>query len=153
MSAPGSGMSYSRRIRIGALASGVASVAVLAGCGGGGKDFADQPRPAAPVQLTGVINKQGVQISPSRIGAGPVIISVSNQTGAPHTLTLDGGTGAPLRSAPIAPTDVGSIQTTLEPGDYTVKAGSAKAVVKELRPAHLVIGPKRPDSNDQLGLP
>jgi hypothetical protein len=146
-------MSYSRRIRIGALASGLASLAVLAGCGGGGKDFANQPRPPAPIYLNGAITKDGVNISPNRVGAGPVVISVSNQTGASHTLTLDGGTGAPVRTSPIAPTDVGKIQATLEQGTYTVKAGSAAAVVTELRPAHLVIGPKRPDSNDQVGLP
>jgi hypothetical protein len=34
-----------------------------------------------------------------------------------------------------------------------VKAGSAKAVVRELKPAQLVIGKPRTDSNDQVGLP
>jgi hypothetical protein len=145
-------MSYRRRIRIGALASAVASLAVLAGCGGG-KDFADKPRPPVPIVLTGVINSDGVSISPNRIGAGPVVISVSNQTRASHTLTLDGGTAAAMHTAPIAPTDTGTIQTTLAQGSYTVKAGSTHAVVKELRPAHLVIGPERPDSNSQLELP
>jgi hypothetical protein len=145
-------MSNGGRIRIGALASAVVSVVLVAGCGGG-KDFANQPRPAVPIQLNGVINKDGVQISPNNLGAGPVVIRVSNQTQASHTLTLDGGTGAPVRSAPIAPTDVGTIQATLEQGTYTVKAGSAKAVVRELKPAHLVIGKPRQDSNDQVGLP
>jgi hypothetical protein len=145
-------MSYRGRIRIGALASAVASLAVLAGCGGG-KDFADKPRPPVPIQLTGVINSDGVTISPNRIGAGPVVISVSNQTRATHTLTLDGGTTVAMHTAPIAPTDTGTIQTTLEQGSYTVKAGSAQAMVKELRPAQLVIGPERPDSNSELQLP
>ena len=51
------------------------------------------------------------------------------------------------------PTDTGTIQTTLAPGTYTVKAGSTKAVTKELAPAHLVIGKQRADSNGQVGLP
>jgi hypothetical protein len=134
------------------LASAAVSVALLAGCGGG-KDFADNPRPAAPVQLNGVINKDGVQISPAHIGAGPVQILVSNQTGAPHTLELNGSKIASVTTDPIGAGNTGQIQATLEQGVYTVKAGSAHAVVKELKPARLVIGPERADSNNQVGLP
>ena len=141
------------RIRIGVLASGVASAAVLvAGCGGG-KDFADQPRPAAPAQLSGVITDTGVTVSPNRVGAGPVVILVSNQTQQAKTLELDGANIAPVHTAPIDPSDTGSIKETLDPGTYTVKAGSTRATAKTLRPAQLVIGKARPDSNDQVGLP
>jgi hypothetical protein len=145
-------MSYGGRIRVGALASGVTVAALLAGCGGG-KDFADQQRPAVPLTLSGVITNTGVNVSPNRLGAGPVVILVSNQTQAPHTLTLDGANIAPVQSASISPADTGRIQTTLAPGSYTVKAGSLHAVKKELKPAHLVIGKARPDSNGQVGLP
>jgi hypothetical protein len=141
--------------RIGARALvGGATLAVMlvAGCGGG-KDFADKPRPAAPVQLTGVITDKGVVVSPNKVGAGPVEIIVSNQTGASHTLELDGGTMATVRTGPINPLDTGRIQRTLAPGSYVVKAGSERAVKRELRPAHLVIGKARPSSNNQVGLP
>jgi hypothetical protein len=141
------------RIRIAALVSGAASVVVLVvGCGGG-KDFSDKPRPAAPVQLSGVITPSGITVSPNKIGAGPVQILISNQTQQAHTLTLDGANIAPVRTAPISPTDTGSITQTLGPGTYTVKAGSVHAVAREIAPAHLVIGKARPDSNDQVGLP
>ena len=135
------------------LASAAISVALLAGCGGSGKDFADHPRPAAPVLLNGVINKDGVQISPAHIGAGPVQIQVSNQTSVPHTLELNVSDIATVTTAPIGAGNTGQIQATLKKGVYTVKAGSAHAVVKELKPARLVIGPDRPDSNNQVGLP
>ncbi|HKN94631.1 MAG TPA: hypothetical protein VJU60_09890 [Thermoleophilaceae bacterium] len=146
-------MSYGGRIRIGALASGVAAAALLvAGCGGG-KNFADQPRPAATLMLSGVITNSGVTVSPSHAGAGPLKIQVSNQTRSSHTLELDGANIQPVQSGSIAPTNTGSIQITLKPGVYTVKAGSATAVKKELAPARLVIGKARQDSNDQVGLP
>jgi hypothetical protein len=146
-------MSHGGWIRSGALASGIALAAgILAGCGGG-QNFADKPRPPAPLYLTGVITSSGVTVSPNRVGAGPVVILVSNQTQAAHTLTLDGGSIEPVRTNLIGPTDTGTIQTTLAPGTYTVKAGSTKAVTKELPPAHLVIGKQRADSNDQVGLP
>jgi hypothetical protein len=146
-------MNHGGRIRRGALASAIAVAAgILAGCGGG-QNFANQPRPPAPLYLNGVITSSGVDISPNRVGAGPVVIQVSNQTQATHTLTLDGGSIAPVQSGTIGPTDVGTIKTTLEPGTYTVKAGSMQAVKKVLAPAHLVIGKARADSNDQVGLP
>jgi hypothetical protein len=146
-------MSYGGRIRIGALASGLALAAgLLAGCGGG-KNFADKPRPAAPLYLNGVITAKGVDVSPNRVGAGPVVILVSNQTAIPRTLTLDGGNIALVVIPPIAPADTGRIQTTLGPGTYTVKAGSVKALRRTLRPAHLVIGKARADSNNEVGLP
>jgi hypothetical protein len=141
-----------RRTRVAALSSLLVLGLLAAGCGGG-SDFKDQPRPAVPVQLNGVITDGRVSISPDKVGAGPVVILVSNQTQASHTLTLDGGSIAPVRTSPISPLDTGQIQETLEPGTYTVKAGSEEAVAKEIAPAHLVIGKARPSSNDQLELP
>lgn len=142
------------RIRFGALASAlVAATAILAGCGGSGKDFADQPRPPATVLLTGVITDSGVTVEPNRVGAGPVEIIVSNQTQQSHTLTLDGANIAPINTPPISPEDTGQIKQTLDPGTYTVKAGSTHAVKKGLQAAKLIIGKARPDSNQQVGLP
>jgi len=146
-------MTQARRIRSGMVASALVGVAVFAvGCGGG-KNFQAKPRPAATIQLTGVITDQGVTVSPNRVGAGPVQILVSNQTQQSHTLTLDGANIQPLRSAPIGPTDTGSITSSLAPGVYTVKAGTTSAVKKQLSPARIVIGKARPDSNNQVGLP
>ena len=146
-------MTQARRIRSGTVALAfVAMVALAAGCGGG-KNFQAKPRPPATVQLTGVITDQGVTVSPNRVGAGPVQILVSNQTQEAHTLTLDGANIAPVRSAPIDPTDTGSITRSLAPGVYTVQAGTASALNKQLSSARIVIGKARPDSNDQVGLP
>jgi hypothetical protein len=146
-------MSGLGRIRVAALCTSLLVAGLIAvGCGGG-SDFKDKPRPAAPVQLNGVITSSKVTVSPSRVGAGPVVILVSNQTDRSHTLTLDGPNIAPVRVGPINPLDTAEIQQTLEPGSYTVKAGSQQAVAKEIAPAHLVIGKARPSSNDQVELP
>lgn len=146
-------MRYGGRIRIGALLAGIAAlVGMLAGCGGG-KDFADKPRPPAPLQLTGVITSSGVTVSPNKVGAGPVTIIFSNQTQAAQTITLDGASIQPVTTPPISPTDTGTIQSNLRPGVYTVKAGSPHAVTKAIAPARLIIGKPRPDSNNEVGLP
>jgi hypothetical protein len=122
-----------------------------AGCGGGGK-FQNKPRPPAPVQLTGVITEKGVTVSPNRVGAGPVILLISNQTQQAHTITLDGGSTRDT-VGPINPLDTAKVQQTLQQGDYQVKAGSSKALAKQLKPGTLTVGPERKSSSNQVDLP
>lgn len=138
------------RMRTAAVGSLVAML-VLAGCGGG-DDFANKPRPPVPLQLTGVITKERVTISPRKVGAGPVVITVSNQTAESRTLTLD-GQGVQERVGPINPLDTAQLQKTLKRGRYTVKAGSEKATAQEIAPATLVIGKERPSGSDRVLLP
>jgi len=107
------------------LAGGV----LFAGCGGSDK-FQNKPRPPAPIQLTGVVTDKEVTISPKRVGAGPVILLVSNQTDKSHSITLEGG-GTTDTVGPVNPLDTATLQSTLKPGTYTVKAGSKQAVEKE----------------------
>jgi hypothetical protein len=124
---------------------------IAAGCGGG-SDFENAPRPPAPVQLTGVITDKGVTVSPDRVGAGPVVLLISNQTQESHTITLDGGDTKDT-VGPINPLDTAKLQQELEQGSYTVKAGSSQAVSRELEPATLTVGKPRKSSSDQVLLP
>ena len=123
---------------------------VLAGCGE--DDFKNEPRPAVAVELTGTIKDDKVTLSPSKVGAGPVTITVSNQTDAAHSLTLE-GEATTTTVGPVPPLDTATIQKTLEPGTYELKAGSKAAVPKEIAPAALTIGKSRGDSSDELLLP
>lgn len=138
--------------RMGAVVTVLAAaLLVAAGCGGG-KDFANDPRPPVPLQLTGVITQQKVTISPNKVGAGPVVITVSNQTQQSRTLTLDGN-GIQERVGPINPLDTATLQKTLTPGRYTVTAGSEAATAQSVRPATLVIGKERQSASDKVLLP
>lgn len=123
---------------------------VLAGCGE--DDFENAKRPPVPIELTGVIQERGVTVSPSKEGAGPFVITISNQTDDAHTVTLE-GTSVEERVGPIQPQDTATIQKTLPKGRYEVRAGSEEAVEREIPPAELVIGPERDPSNDRLLLP
>ncbi len=125
--------------------------ALLAGCGGEDK-FANQPRPAAPLQLTGVITEERVTVSPNAVGGGPVVITVSNQTQQSHTLTIE---GEDLRETvgPINPLDTGRIQQTLPQGKYEVRAGSTQAVDRPIQSATLDVGPDRKSSSGEVLLP
>ena len=122
----------------------------MAGCGD--EDFKNEARAPIREALTGVIQDDAVTVSPSKVGAGPVEITISNQTDASHSITLEGDSVVE-REGPVAPGETATIQKTLEPGSYEVKAGSSKAVVKEIRPAVLRIGKERQNSNNDLLLP
>jgi hypothetical protein len=128
----------------------LAAGAVAAGCGR--EDFAREPRPPVPIELTGVIQDDAVTVSPSRIGAGPIAITISNQTRHHATVTLE-GSSITTRVGPVAPLDTATIQKTLDPGRYEVKAGSRVALPREIQPAELEIGRERPSSSDALLLP
>jgi hypothetical protein len=127
------------------------SVTALAGCGD--DDFKNEPRAPLPIELTGVIQPGRVTVSPHRVGAGPVLITISNQTDDPHSVTLSGGSVAPQRVSEVAPSDTTSIRRTLAPGVYVVTAGEAAAVPREIRPARLTVGRERPSSSSDLSLP
>jgi hypothetical protein len=118
----------------------------------GQEDFANEPRPATAIELTGVIQEDKVTVPPRKIGAGPVTITVSNQTDDPHTIVL-AGERTEDEVGPINPLDTGTIQKTLEPGIYEVRAGSTQAVAREIKPAELDIGKERKSSSDEVGLP
>jgi hypothetical protein len=123
--------------------------AVTAATGCGGEDFANNPRPAAAIELTGVIRDKEVTISPAKVGAGPVVITIANETNAAHTITLEGET---IREqvGPVNPQGTGTIQKTLQPGSYKVKAGSTRAVPREIKAAQLTIGKKRGSSSNEV---
>ena len=98
---------------------------LVVGCGE--DDFENDPRPATAVNLTGVIQPKGVTIGPNGRGAGAFLITVSNQTDDPHTVTLE-GISVEETVGPIQPQDTATIQRTLAPGTYEVRAGSERAV-------------------------
>jgi Cupredoxin-like domain len=126
------------------------AAAILAGCGE--DDFENEARAPVRVALTGVIQDDEVTVSPAKVGAGPVEITISNQTDSPHSITLE-GESIVERSGQVEPGATATIQKTLKPGSYEVKAGSEKAVPREIQPAVLVIGRERENSNNELLLP
>jgi hypothetical protein len=129
----------------------LAGATLVAGCGGG-DHFKNEARPPTPIQLTGVISDRGVTISPKRVGAGPVILTVSNQTDSAHTITLEGN-GTTDSVGPVNPLSTAKLQQTLKEGTYTVKAGSKQATANFIPPGELTVTAARPSSSDQLLLP
>ena len=131
-----------------ALAAGAACA--LAGCGGSGEDYANKPRPAAPINVTAAINDKEISISPKTFGAGPVVIIVSNQTGSEQTVTLQteelGGSqpGTKQSTDPIAPRGTGTLKADVREGTYQL------SVAKGPSPKTLEVGGDRKSAQDTL---
>src|SRR5260370_18039849 len=81
----------------------VFATAAIAGCGSSGH-FANRPSPPTPINLTVFINNQRVSVSPSSVGAGPVVLIVTNQANTAQSLTLlPAAASAPQPIADTAP--------------------------------------------------
>lgn len=80
------------------------------------------------------------------------MIAISNQTDEAQTVTV-AGDSVEETVGPVQPQDTATIQVTLAPGSYEVRAGSPKAAAKQIPPAQLTVGPPRDSSSDELLLP
>jgi hypothetical protein len=139
-----------RRVLARAAAVLIGSVLAVAMTSCGGEDFKNKPRPAVGVELTGVIQPDKVTVSPHKVPSpGPILITISNQTKDAHTVTLEGDR-VKERVGPINPLDTATIQKTLAPGIYEVRAGSSAAVPKEIAPSKLVVGNKPASSSNRV---
>jgi hypothetical protein len=144
-------------MRIGII---VFATAVIAGCGSSGH-FANRPSPPTPVNLTVFINNQRVSVSPSSVGAGPVVLIVTNQANTAQSLTvLPAGASAaqPIAdTGPINPQATAQLTVNLNtPGAYTVgitpsaSTQAAAALPSGVRPAVLRVGHPRPSGSNAL---
>jgi hypothetical protein len=142
------------RRRLLAAALVLAGTAGVAACGGGGpRENVD--RPPTPVTLTGAIHPRFVQISPARVGAGPITLVISNQTGRTQTVTMETANpagsntvGHTASTAPIQPQATGRLTIDARRGDYMVHVRDRTVAV-----AHVTVGKRRASSQNQLLLP
>jgi hypothetical protein len=109
---------------VGLLLTGTAMA--VTGCGGDEDVRANRDRPPAPIVITASVSAAEVSVSPTRFGAGPIRLIVSNQTGASQQVTLESddapgaGPGVRQQTAPINPRDTASLSADVDPGRYRV---------------------------------
>jgi hypothetical protein len=136
------------------------TMAAVSGCGSGGKQFANKPRPSAPVNLTVFINDARVSVSPDSVGAGQVIFIVTNQGSKTESMTIHPA-GDPSRAlastGPINPQATAQVKVDLHgPSNYTITAGksarteAAAASPTSIQPGRLHVGQPRPSSSNAL---
>jgi N-acetylglucosamine kinase-like BadF-type ATPase len=130
--------------------TGVAVATAVASCGGG-SDYANDPRPATPINVTAAVTDHKVTVSPDGIGAGPVVIIIANETQEAHRVTVEtdelgaSSGGIKQETGPINPQGTGTLKLDMKTGRYTVSVDGGS-----ISDARLKVGKDRPSSQDQL---
>jgi hypothetical protein len=135
---------------LGTLGAALLIVGGTAGCGSGSA-YQNTPRPPAPINVTVSLTNARVQISPARVGAGPAVLLVANESSRSRDLTLrasgDGGSclGADRSSGPINPQGNARLPVELVQGECVVGVRG-----DGLAAARLVVGRERPSAQADL---
>jgi hypothetical protein len=122
-------------------------VLLLAGCGGG-KNYKNNPRPPAPINVTAYISPQRVSVSPASFGAGPIVVIVANQSPTSQEVTFQSsgnGSRSVSQSTLINPGDTGQLKLNVRAGSYVVKVGDGS-----IKPASVTVGTQRGSAQNQL---
>jgi len=136
---------------LGALGA-IALVVAVAGCGSSGSGYANASRPPSPVSVSIYLTDDRVAVSPSHVGAGPVLLLIANESTRSRNVTLTAPAGtaqscvaADASSGPINPQDTARIKLPLVQG--TCAVGDADGA---LPPALLVVGAERASAQQDL---
>jgi len=127
-----------RHALVAALA--VSAALTLGACGS--SDFANDPRPAAPIVVTATVASGRVDVSPDRFGAGLINLTIANLSDSPVRFTLSGPKDA--ATPPIQPGDPANLKLNLPQGSYQATAGHGGQTVP------VEVGPERDNSSSQL---
>jgi hypothetical protein len=133
------------RTPLAGIAGGLLLLAV-SGCGET-QTFANKSRQPTVLNVTAAITPTGVELSPDKIGAGPIHLVVTNQSDASRDLSVESqSTDAgekPVSSGPINPQGTAEVNVNLEQGDYKVGASGTRG-------AKLTVGPSRPSGQNEV---
>lgn len=116
----------------------------VVGCGS--EDFPNEPRPAAPVELSAKIDDDEVVLAPDQTGAGIAVITISNQSSDDVELALFGPSDNATNE--IVAGGVGTLRLELAEGDYSIEPS-----VASISSASLTVGPPRASAQNDLLLP
>jgi hypothetical protein len=131
----------------------LALVFAAAGCGSE-PQRENLNRPPPLVVMTAAISEDVIRVSPRTVGAGPIELVVSNQSGSSQRVTFEtdelGGRqgGNTASSSRIVSGGTGRLKIDVREGTYAIRVAD-----DAIRPARVLIGPKRESGQDRLLLP
>jgi hypothetical protein len=143
-------LQYIRGVRV--LVVAVLALGVVA-CGAE-TDYANKPRPPAPISATVAIDGSRVRVSPPKFGGGPVTFIISNQSGAAQKVTFETDElgaehgGITRSTGTIQPRSTAQLKVDAREGTYTLSASGGS-----IKPATVEVGPRRRSSQNDLLLP
>lgn len=139
---------------------GTAGLLVCA-CGSTGGKAATQLRPPTPVNLSVYVSDSAISVSPSAVGAGPVVFIVTNQASRSVSLAISrvGQNHTIASTAPINPQGTTQVSVDFRPGDYAIATAAhgstdaSLAATSTVRSASIHIGHERGNTSSALQEP
>lgn len=132
------------------LAPGAACIALvaLAGCGND-KSYKNDPRPPQTLVIAAAILPDKVSVSPARFGAGPISLTVANETDASQRISIvrqvNGQSQANEQTGPINPHDTATLKAEVDEGQYEIRVEG-----DGIAPARITVGTKRRSAQNDL---
>lgn len=132
------------------------SAVAVSACGSTKAQTDAMARPPSPVNLSVYISHSRVSVSPTAIGAGPVVFVVTNQASHSVSLAVSRGAQTLASTAPINPQGTTQVTVNVSPGTYTVGLGTQgendaqRSESPTIAPATIHVGRERASSSNQL---
>jgi hypothetical protein len=130
----------------------VASAVVLLGAAGCGSEdsYKNDPRPPSTIVISTAILPDKVSVSPTKFGAGPISLTVANETDASQQLSIvrrvNGQTQETNdKTGPINPHDTATLKAELDEGDYELRVEG-----NGIEPAVISVGEPRESAQNDL---
>jgi hypothetical protein len=110
------------------VACGAVAVGV-AGCGSGGQTAASVAVPAGPIAVSALIGPGRVAVSPDRLGAGPIVLTITNQASRAEALVVMTAASSRVlaHTAPINPQGSTQLNVDLGRGTYELVVAVSRA--------------------------
>lgn len=128
----------------------VALLAVaVAGCGSD-KSYKNDPRPPQTIVITASILPDKVSVSPAKFGAGPISLTVANETDASQRLSIVKKVNGQTQdtndtTGPINPHDTATLKADVDEGDYEVRVEG-----DGIKAAEISVGAPRASAQNDL---
>lgn len=136
-----------RRHAVLACAAGGALIA-LSGCGSEGS-YKNEPRPPKTIVIAAAILPDKVSVSPAEFGAGPISLTIANQTDASQRISIvkrvNGQPQANEQTGPINPHDTATLKADVDEGEYTIQVEG-----QGISPAQVTVGAPRESAQNEL---
>ena len=144
-------------MRIRTALAPVAAALGLSACGSAGSPAASRAAPPEPIIVSAYVGAAQIRVSPARFGAGPVLLTVANQSRRAVALRIVRAGRGLARTAPINPQGVTQLKVDLARGAYELVAAAAgrltdaqRTLPSRIAPARVRVGRTRPSSGSSL---
>ena len=135
-----------RRLR---TALGLLAISAMLGCGS--SDYANDPRPPAPINISAAITNGRISVSPKSFGAGPITLIIANESDRAQRVTIESNElgaskpGLKQSTGPINPDGTATLKVDVTEGDYQVSVADGN-----VKPASVHVGAQRKSAQNQL---